>query len=86
MKQAFAGPNLELTNRSKLNINWNVEKQIKEAVSAVASGEVKASEEGKYPVKKEGGGGGHMKARAKPMVPQAHPEVKMRIWIYYMFD
>lgn len=47
----------------------------KEAVTAVAAGEVKASEEGKYPVKKEGGSYPTMRTRAKPTIPLAHPEV-----------
>ena len=49
-----------------------------EAVTAVAAGEVKASEEGKYPVKKEGGSYPTMKTRAKPTIPLAHPEVNTK--------
>ena len=49
-----------------------------EAVTAVAAGEVKASEEGKYPVKKEGGSYPTMRTRAKPTIPLAHPEVNTK--------
>jgi hypothetical protein len=46
----------------------------KDAVSAVASGDVKPSEEGKYPVKKEEIFQA-IKNNVKPTVPSAHPEV-----------
>ena len=43
-------------------------------MSAVASGDVKPSEEGKYPVKKEDVYP-TIKNNVKPVVPLAHPEV-----------
>ena len=43
-------------------------------MSAVASGDVKPSEEGKYPVKKEDVYP-TIKNNVKPVVPSAHPEV-----------
>jgi len=44
----------------------------KDAVSAVASGDVKASEEGKYPTKKTSRA---LNNKLKPTIPQPHPEV-----------
>ena len=43
-----------------------------EAVSAVASGDVKASEEGKYPTKKANN---VARIKLKPTIPQPHTEV-----------
>ena len=47
-------------------------------MSAVASGDVKPSEEGKYPVKKEDVYP-TIKNNVKPVVPSAHPEVKVSL-------
>ena len=44
--------------------------------AVAAGGEVKGSEEGKYPVKRENGGyPTNVKTKARPTIPVAHPEV-----------
>jgi len=62
------------TKLENLSISCDPVEDSKEAVTAVAAGEVKASEEGKYPVKKNGN---YLRSgnNAKPVIPQPHPEV-----------
>jgi len=75
MGEAGDSATVETTEKMEsLSLTCDPAEDSKEAVTAVATGDVRPSEEGKYPVKKNGNyfrGGNSL----KPIIPQPHPEV-----------